>query len=307
MFLLIILNILINAALIMTIILFGTGFMGNTHPPLLRSEKEFFTLVIVITTLITLFSITPIGKYITKLLLNARNLLPSEQEYLTPILNKVTSKIDQNLTIINNKFNIRYIMLSQNNIKNLQIMISDKKIVEYSIIGTNTIILSAGLIKLLPINELEAILAQQILLLMRRNGLVWQLFKFSNFVTFPITWTIKKLMPKEISILKTLKLFMSQKGVLMLIAILGIMLITIPIALQYILCKKLIELIMYFLNKIHIHKADKLAAQCGYKTDLLQFLERQSTLEEKSNNIISLIQAKDPSSINRIKKLQLII
>ena len=109
MFFLIILNILINSLLLTVVIILGAAFTGAKHFP---PQGKFFTLITIITALITLFGITPIGKYITKLILNTRNALPNEQEYLTPILNKEKKKFQQIYLKINTRFNISHIMLN---------------------------------------------------------------------------------------------------------------------------------------------------------------------------------------------------
>lgn len=292
MFFLIILNVLLNGAFLTVLILTGVGYLNIKYFPL--SQGELLTLMVVIITFITLFGITPIGKYLSILILDARKMLPSEQEHLDPILNKITQKIQQN----------SYKPLSKLN--NLKIILSDKKAIEYSIFGTNTIILSTGLVNFLPPNELEAVLVQQIALLISRNGVIWQLFAFSNFITFPISWIAKQLTPEELNILQVIKSVLNKKGIIILLIVFVFLVVILPFIILYILCKKVLELIMYFLNKSYIHKADKCAAQYGYKSDLLSFLEKFTTLEEKSNNLISLLQTKEPSSILRIKKLQLI-
>jgi Zn-dependent protease with chaperone function len=229
----------------------------------------------------------PIASCFLRLFLNVRKAVKRERDQILPLLSSV-------LLSANKKNNTSY------RIEQIKIMVSDKKEANAEALGYDTIILSRGLLTSSTEEELEAVLAHELGHLDARDSLTLMAMVFSSFGTRIVVW----LYGIYIIITNIMNMIFSKEG--LITAIMGIfpLLVFLPIIILNWIYSWIFKISLQLWSRSCEYKADKFAANLGYKEGLISYLEKVEALAESDNSLLGIIFASHPVPMKRIDRLE---
>lgn len=225
-----------------------------------------------------------------RILLDIRNAVDRELSYISPLLEEVISN--------SNKFNNTNYKL-----KDIKITIKDQKHINTSALGKNTIILTSGVLDALSAEELKAVLALELGHLYNRDSLLLLLILFSGLPTrFFIL--LHAIYIKFISN-GFLNMTLNFVGGNVVIAIIRVFIfaLSLPLVILEILGRWCFHICILYLSKRYKYRADKFAADAGYREGLISVLTKINAMQETDNSLLGIIFASNPAPMKRINAL----
>ncbi len=234
------------------------------------------------------------SKYATRLVnifINNRAPIGRETEIIKPLLEEVIQKSN---TLYHTEFDYQH----------LNVRVKDCTDLNAQAIGTNTIVITTGLINDNNDGQMVAVLAHELAHLYYKDSMKKAALVCANagIALFNYLYTaysyIARIITKNAGAAGNI-----SGGILGFIVFLPTILF-----LPVIICNWIGQILfthsMLYLGRQYEHRADFFAVSLGYRDELISFLEKINQFTETDNSLIGKINATHPSPITRIGKIE---
>lgn len=229
----------------------------------------------------------PMAQWLLRLFLNVRRATKRECAQIEPLLATVLNKLNETS---NNTYNTSQYSL----------MVSNTKAANAQAFGHNTIIITRGLLTGASEEELQAVLAHELGHLEARDSIVLLAIVFGSFGMKLVLWlyALYQMITNFIGML-------GEKGnAVITIARVLPALVFLPIIILNWLGNRVFMLGLGFWSRGCEYRADKFAADLGYRDGLISYLEKVEALTESDSSLLGMIFASHPDPMQRIDRLE---
>jgi heat shock protein HtpX len=281
----IIINCLFNGLLLSIIYFIAVGHIIQAQlgqmPPWIE-RWIYLALGIGTTVLLMLFGISRFGHFLLRLFLGARKLTHSERLKIDSILSDILENTNNHLGT---------------NFKSskLYMLVKDYKDINVQAIGSDTIVVTDGLLRIATDDELHSVLANAVGHLYYKDSVTLVALVYSSFATWLISFTDK---------VASWSSPVGNISKILLALILIIKLLLLPFILLRWLGISLLNISLLFMGRQYEYRADKFAKDLGYQDGLISFLEKIQAVTEYDNSIMGRIFATYPAPMKRIGRLE---
>lgn len=248
-------------------------------------EWVFYTLGYVTSGVFTLIGISAIGHAFIRLFIGARKPIQREKQKFEPLLIEVLEKMNS-------------IMHTDFKIENMHILIKDVKEPNAQALGSDTIIITDGLLKMASDDELKGVLAHEVGHLYYKDSVILIAILFGSFATRVCAF-LTIIYTAILSVLTEFKGY----AILLVFLVVPILFLLPLVAINWV-GQKLLNLSLLFMGRRYEYRADKLAKDLGYEIGLISFLEKVQAVNEHDNSFLGRIVATHPVPMKRIGRLE---
>ncbi|HLX53784.1 MAG TPA: M48 family metalloprotease, partial [Aquella sp.] len=186
----------------------------------------------------------------------------------------------------------------------LNIRLVNSKIPDSQAIGSNTILLTDGLLMTATEDELKAVIAHELWHLYNRDSFILAILIFGGLATRIIMWlnavytTCRKLLAAMVG-------KFGKKGLHLMPVITFIpLIIFLPVIILNWIVRWLLDISLRLMCRQYTYKADKFAKEVGYKDGLISYLETAHIITNPDDDLWKRLSAAHPSAMKRISKLE---
>ena len=278
----VLLNILFNGFILAIALTAGSSLLWHKLP-----NWEYFLISYLIVGGLAAFGLTKPGQWLLRLFIGGRKAVNRERQIIEPILQGVIGDVNRHKS-------------THYDIKNMTILIQDKKTPNAEAFGENTIVLTDGLLRNSTEDELRAVIAHEMAHLYHKVSVMLSAIVLGNIATRIIMW----LYAVYVAIATVLTAIAKGPLALMQLFIWLIALMFLPIIILNWLGGKVLQTTLMAYGRHTEYRADKFAVELGYRTGMVSFLERIHAMTENDNSFMGKIMATHPAPMIRIGKLE---
>jgi Zn-dependent protease with chaperone function len=284
---LVLLNWLVNGFLLSIMYLFVDVLLNKhaSHP------TNWLLFGYIITTALMLIGVSKIGTYLLKLYMGYRLPIESERQKIEPLILSVIDRVNQ---------------IKQTNYQRskLNILLVNNQIPDAHAVGSNTLLLSDGLLTTTTDEELKAVIAHELGHLYNKDSYILVALIFGGLASRTVfgLHAVAMICFKWLSVISGK---FGKKGLhlLPLLAFILLMLF-LPVMVFSWMANRLFDVSLGIICRQYTYRADKFVKDVGYRDGLISYLQTMHVITNPENCIWGRITMANPPAMKRISKLE---
>ncbi len=278
----VVINVLFNGLILTTIFFLGSMFLG-----IKPSSWSFYVMGFGLAAGLTALGLTKPGQWFLRFFISGRPVVGRERQIIDPLLKDV-------LATVNATKGTAYAT------ETITLLIKDTKDPNALAFGQGTIMITDGLLKTATSEELRAVLAHEVAHLYHKDSVVLIAIVFGSLAT-RLAMGLYAAYATVADIFSAIFGEVRGPGTVLQIMLLIPALLFLPVIILNWTGTKALQLLLMAWSRSAEYRADKFAAELGFKTGMIGFLEKIHS--EFDDSFVGRILATHPAPMKRIARL----
>ncbi|MCC2626143.1 MAG: family peptidase [Burkholderiales bacterium] len=278
---------LVNSFLLSITYLFA-DILINKH---ITQPTNWLLFGYLLTTALMVIGISKAGTYLLELYMGCRLPITSEQQKIEPLLLEVIDRVNQTKR-------------TNYTTDQLKIKLVNSQIPDSHALGSDTLLISDGLLRTATDDKIKAVIAHELGHLYNKDSFILSMFIFSSLATRTVIGLHMVVMFcfRWLSIIS--KKFGKKGPHLMPFIIFVLLMLFLPVIVFSWGANKFFDISLGFMSRQYTYRADMFVKEVGYKDGLVSYLETMHLITNPQSSIWERITAANPPAMKRISKLE---